>query len=94
MAACTSSLVSLLLLLLLLSLVAGEATAEAALNFTRQDFPGDFVFGAGTSAYQYEGATGEDGRTPSIWDTFTHSGRMADNSTGDRAAAGYHKYKD
>ncbi|BAS93648.1 Os05g0366800, partial [Oryza sativa Japonica Group] len=52
------------------------------------------VFGAGTSAYQYEGATGEDGRTPSIWDTFTHSGRMADNSTGDRAAAGYHKYKE
>uniref|UniRef100_A0A0E0HDF4 Uncharacterized protein n=1 Tax=Oryza nivara TaxID=4536 RepID=A0A0E0HDF4_ORYNI len=71
-----------------------HATAEAALNFTRQDFPGDFVFGAGTSAYQYEGATGEDGRTPSIWDTFTHSGRMADNSTGDRAAAGYHKYKE
>jgi hypothetical protein len=43
-----------LLLSLQLLLVApwqGE-TAARALNFTRQDFPRDFVFGAGTSAYQ------------------------------------------
>ena len=30
----------------------GGARAARALNFTRADFPGDFVFGAGTSAYQ------------------------------------------
>ncbi|XP_015693049.2 beta-glucosidase 22-like isoform X1 [Oryza brachyantha] len=73
----------------------GEVAAAArALNFTRQDFPRDFVFGAGTSAYQYEGATDEDGRTQSIWDTFTHAGRMSDKSTGDQAAGGYHKYKE
>jgi hypothetical protein len=30
----------------------GGTTAARALNFTRQDFPRDFVFGAGTSAYQ------------------------------------------
>ncbi|XP_037410141.1 beta-glucosidase 3-like [Triticum dicoccoides] len=44
-------------------------------------------------AYQYEGAVAEDGRSPSIWDTFTHAGKMADKSTGDVAADGYHKYK-
>uniref|UniRef100_A0A0D3G6R0 Uncharacterized protein n=1 Tax=Oryza barthii TaxID=65489 RepID=A0A0D3G6R0_9ORYZ len=68
--------------------------AARALNFTRQDFPGEFVFGAGTSAYQYEGATDEDGRSPSIWDTFTHAGKMPDKSTGDMGAGGYHKYKE
>uniref|UniRef100_A0ACD5X4I4 Uncharacterized protein n=1 Tax=Avena sativa TaxID=4498 RepID=A0ACD5X4I4_AVESA len=65
-----------------------------ALGFTRSDFPQDFVFGAATSAYQYEGAVAEGGRSPSIWDNFTHSGKMVDGSTGDVAADGYHKYKD
>ncbi|RLM99959.1 beta-glucosidase 22-like [Panicum miliaceum] len=64
-----------------------------ALGGARPDFPADFIFGAGTSAYQYEGATDEDGRSPSIWDTFTHEGRMPDKSTGDLGADGYHKYK-
>ncbi|KAL5701271.1 hypothetical protein ACHQM5_026625 [Ranunculus cassubicifolius] len=54
----------------------------------------DFVFGAGTSAYQVEGAVAEDGRTPSIWDVFTHEGYMPDKSTGDIACDGYHKYKE
>lgn len=100
----TCSSFSLLLLLLLLAAApwrSGEAAAAAAattaaraLNFTRQDFPGEFVFGAGTSAYQYEGATDEDGRSPSIWDTFTHAGKMPDKSTGDMGAGGYHKYKE
>src|SRR3954470_14882587 len=33
-------------------------------------FPKDFVWGAATAAYQIEGAAAEDGRTPSVWDTF------------------------
>ncbi|KAK7373949.1 hypothetical protein VNO80_07371 [Phaseolus coccineus] len=41
---------------------------------SRDQFPPDFVFGASTSAYQVEGAANEDGRKPSIWDTFSHSG--------------------
>lgn len=45
-------------------------------SYTRHDFPSRFVFGAGTSAYQVEGAADEDGRTPSIFDTFAHSGQF------------------
>ena len=33
-------------------------------------FPADFCWGAATSSYQIEGAVAEDGRSPSIWDTF------------------------
>ncbi|XP_008801184.2 beta-glucosidase 31-like [Phoenix dactylifera] len=78
----------LLNLLLVLSVV---ATVRA---ISRDDFPAGFIFGAGSSAYQVEGAVAEDGRKPSIWDTFTHAGRNADKSTGDIAADQYHKYKE
>uniref|UniRef100_M8ASS1 Hydroxyisourate hydrolase n=1 Tax=Aegilops tauschii TaxID=37682 RepID=M8ASS1_AEGTA len=80
--------------LLLLFLLAAAHGAAPVLGFTRSDFPQEFVFGAATSAYQYEGAVAEDGRSPSVWDTFTQAGKMSDKSTGDVAADGYHKYKD
>jgi beta-glucosidase len=66
----------------------------SSLQFRREDFPDGFAFGAGTAAYQYEGAAAEDGRTPSIWDTYTHSGRHPEDGTGDVASDGYHKYKE
>ncbi|KAM0900690.1 hypothetical protein ACQ4PT_020511 [Festuca glaucescens] len=84
---CATAMAFFSLLLLLLA-------APPVLGFTRSDFPSEFVFGAATSAYQYEGAVAEDGRSPSIWDTFTHAGNIADKSTGDVASDGYHKYKD
>ncbi|MBV8260590.1 MAG: family 1 glycosylhydrolase, partial [Paraburkholderia sp.] len=31
----------------------------------------DFLLGAATASYQIEGAIHEDGRLPSIWDTFS-----------------------
>ncbi|KAL3530014.1 hypothetical protein ACH5RR_009336 [Cinchona calisaya] len=64
-------------------------------NFTRSDFPADFVFGASTSAYQVEGAVSGDGRAPSIWDTFVHgNAEYYNGATGDIACDEYHKYKE
>ncbi|KAH7541942.1 hypothetical protein FEM48_Zijuj02G0020800 [Ziziphus jujuba var. spinosa] len=48
---------------------------HGANSFTRDDFPPGFVFGAGSSTYQVEGASNQDGRTPSIWDTFAQAGK-------------------
>jgi beta-glucosidase len=61
---------------------------------TETRFPGGFVWGAATSAYQIEGAAREGGRGPSIWDTFARTpGRVADGDTGEVAADHYHRYR-
>jgi beta-glucosidase len=56
-------------------------------------FPRDFRWGTATAAYQIEGAAAEDGRGPSIWDTFSHEpDRISDGATGDVACDHYHRY--
>jgi beta-glucosidase len=56
-------------------------------------FPPGFIWGAATAAYQIEGAADEDGRAPSIWDTFSRTpGRVHNGDTGDIAADHYHLY--
>ncbi|KYH43293.1 beta-galactosidase [Branchiibius sp. NY16-3462-2] len=55
--------------------------------------PAGFVFGAATASYQIEGAVAEGGRTPSIWDTFSHTpGRTFNGDTGDVACDHYHRW--
>jgi len=55
--------------------------------------PQDFVWGVATASYQIEGAVGEDGRAPSIWDTFSHTpGKIAQGDTGDVACDHYHRW--
>ena len=55
-------------------------------------FPADFVWGASTAAYQIEGAAEEDGKGPSIWDTFVRRpGAVRDGHTGAFACDHYHR---
>jgi beta-glucosidase len=56
-------------------------------------FPKDFVWGTATAAYQVEGATHEDGRGESIWDTFARKpGAVYAGENGDVACDQYHRY--
>ncbi|XP_065856790.1 beta-glucosidase 16-like [Euphorbia lathyris] len=65
-------------------------------SVSRASFPSGFLFGTASSAPQYEGAATEDGRKPSIWDTFilSHLDRVADHSNASIADDQYHRYKE
>ncbi|MEU6350943.1 GH1 family beta-glucosidase [Streptomyces sp. NPDC047072] len=57
--------------------------------------PHDFLWGTATSAYQIEGAVAEDGRSPSIWDTFAHTpGKIDGGDDGDVACDHYHRWRE
>ncbi|MFD3573336.1 GH1 family beta-glucosidase [Streptomyces sp. NPDC058644] len=57
--------------------------------------PHDFAWGTATSAYQIEGGVTEDGRSPSIWDTFSHTpGKIDNDDHGDVACDHYHRWRE
>jgi len=60
----------------------------------RRTFPRGFLWGTASAAYQVEGAATEDGRGPSVWDTFSHTpGKTVAGATADVADDAYHLYK-
>jgi beta-glucosidase len=59
---------------------------------TGLEFPAGFLIGSATASYQIEGAVREDGRGPSIWDTFSRTpGLVWNGDTGDVACDHYHR---
>ncbi|CDP11228.1 unnamed protein product [Coffea canephora] len=101
MAVQVSLSLGLLVLLNFLFFFREISTAQAPIHnitvpFNRCSFPPNFIFGTASSAYQYEGAAFEDGKGPSICDTFTHKypEKAIDGSNGDVADDFYHLYKE
>ncbi|XP_062174074.1 vicianin hydrolase-like isoform X2 [Alnus glutinosa] len=88
----------LLCLLALASLYActeGSKPGHYSIPFNRSNFPAGFIFGAGSAAYQSEGAAHIDGKGLSIWDAFTkeHPEKISGGGNGDVADDFYHRYK-
>lgn len=70
-----------------------DAAPDADLVRLAGKFPKSFVWGVATSSFQIEGATGEDGRLPSIWDEFCRRpGAIKDGSNGEPACDHYHRF--
>lgn len=64
----------------------------SSFNFTRSDFPADFLFGSATSSYQIEGNS-FGGAGPTHWDTFAATpGNVANGENGDIACDHYHRW--
>src|SRR5579872_6444525 len=79
------------------ALAAGSAFPKFAWAQTPRllRFPENFMWGCATASYQIEGAVHEDGRKPSVWDTFSHTpGKTFQGETGDVADDSYHLYKE
>jgi len=67
-------------------------TTSTSTPTTSLTFPAGFSWGAATAAFQIEGATHEDGRTDSVWDTFARTpGKVLGGDTGDPACDHYHR---
>ncbi|ACU35632.1 beta-glucosidase [Actinosynnema pretiosum subsp. pretiosum] len=70
-----------------------DTTARAAgFDPAIASLPPSFRWGVATSAYQIEGAVAEDGRGPSIWDTYCRvPGMVHEGDNGDVACDHYHR---
>ncbi|PCJ86363.1 MAG: beta-glucosidase [Flavobacteriales bacterium] len=60
----------------------------------KSDFGNDFLWGVATAAYQIEGARNEDGKSDSVWDTFSHTkGKIKTGENADVTCDFYHRYE-
>ena len=74
---------------------ATAASPGAGAGLPAGTFPAGFKWGVATASYQLEGAATEDGRKPSVWDTFSRTpGRVRNGDTGDVACDHYHRFQD
>jgi beta-glucosidase len=70
------------------------ASPAAAVDTGPIRFPEGFLWGTASAAHQVEGAVTQDGRGPSIWDTFSHTpGKTFNGDTGDVACDQYNRYE-
>ena len=61
--------------------------------YTKKDFGEDFKWGVSTAAYQVEGGHCADGRSPSLWDSFSQQKKkILNNDNGNIACNFYEKY--
>lgn len=51
------------------------------------------MWGVSTSSYQIEGAYQEDGKCPSIWDTWAHDPKHGVTENGDECCDHYHHWE-
>jgi beta-glucosidase len=76
----------------------GAGNSAGSRQSSEPDYPSisglrrDFIWGVSTSSFQIEGATSEDGRGPSVWDTYGQTAAIANRDTGDVACDHYHRY--
>lgn len=72
----------------------GQTPFYTNLDFSSLDFGTDFKWGVATAAYQIEGAYNLDGKSASIWDTFSHEkGNIKTGENGDVACDFYHSFE-
>ncbi|KAM7159269.1 lactase-like protein isoform 3-T3 [Molossus nigricans] len=83
-------------LLLVSRLGATRKESPEETSFYYGTFPLGFSWGVGSSALQTEGSWDQDGKGPSIWDAFTHSGKgkVLGDETADVACDGYYKVQE
>ena len=74
------------------SVCANNATDGDRDKFVTGIFPDGFLWGAGSSAFQIEGAWNTSGKGPSNWDVRTHANPAGQNA--DVACDSYNKYED
>lgn len=64
-------------------------------KFNRENFGPDFIWGVSTAALQTEGGWNEDGKSPSIWDTFSmKKGKIFQGQNPKIACDFYHRYRE